>query len=283
MSDEYPLPNEPSTKGMLRGIVCTTPWKETKAQRDLADDLSRWFDCPVVRRNDRSILAVCTDEGVETVVVADGVPKVYRKSTPDAPIFFHPGMAFLRIQGMLRGETDRLVRAAGIEPGMTVLDATLGGGTDTLTLAHAVGDGGLVIACEVEPVLFNLFRYAKAHGFAPYSELACLAERIELVGMHHLDWLRGMPDDSADVVYFDPMFRTESLGRSAGMDALRMFTHPDPLSMEAVSEAKRVARQSVIVKERPMSREFRRLGLTVDKPRAKLAYGVWWKGEAVDC
>ncbi len=263
-----------------RRLVCTTPWRETAAQRRLADHLAGWFHCRLVRRGDRNLVQICADEGVDTVVVADKWPKVYLLEDPETPVFFHPGMGMMRIQRMERGETDRLVTAARLKPAETVLDCTLGAGSDTLALAYALGPLGRVISCEVEPVLERLFSYAKAHGFEPYTELEALANRIDVVHMHHLDWLRSLPDGFADVVYFDPMFRAESLGRSASMDALRGLTHPEPLSLEAVKEAKRVARQAVVVKERPHSGEFHRLGLVPDKLRAKIAYGVWRKGEA---
>jgi 16S rRNA (guanine1516-N2)-methyltransferase len=263
-----------------RRLVCTTPWRETAAQNRLAAQLANWFGCLFVRRDDRSLSQVCLDEGVDTVVVADKWPKVYLLEDVETPIFFHPGMAMMRILRMERGETDRLVTAAHLKPGQTVLDCTLGAGADSLALAYALGPEGHVISCEVEPVLERLFSYAKANGFEPYVELGPIADRIDVIQMHHLDWLRSLPNGFADVVYFDPMFRAEALGRSASMDALRGLTHPDALSLETLREAQRVARQAVVVKERPQSGEFHRLGLVPDKPRAKIAYGVWHKGEA---
>eukprot|EP00966_Prymnesium_polylepis_P207626 4809377-Prymnesium_polylepis.1 len=55
-----------------------------------------------------------------------------------------------------------------------------------------------------------------------------------------------MPSGSADVVYFDPMFRRPTKSSTA-FDVLRTLAHKDSLSHEALAQARRVARRAVVV------------------------------------
>ena len=73
------------------------------------------------------------------------------------------------------------------------------------------------------------------------------------------DVLRHMPTASADVVYFDPMFRKAAKSAS-GFDIVRALAVADALSAEALAQAQRVARRSVIVMERVLSRAFAKVG-----------------------
>ena len=56
--------------------------------------------------------------GLLTLVAAEG------------ELFFHPGMAHLRIKNLLCGHGDHLIAALGLAEGMQVLDCTLGMGAD---------------------------------------------------------------------------------------------------------------------------------------------------------
>ncbi len=57
---------------------------------------------------------------------------------------------------------------------------------------------------------------------------------------------------------------------------LRNMANNEPLNIEAVNEACRVARKSVVVKERFESPEFKRLGIntTIAGKSSEIAYGI---------
>ncbi|MBQ1913638.1 MAG: protein-L-IsoD(D-D) O-methyltransferase, partial [Selenomonadaceae bacterium] len=90
------------------------------------------------------------------------------------------------------------------------------------------------------------------------------------------DFLREQPDKSFDVVYFDPMFR-HPLMESENLNPLRAVADHRPVSLEAISEAKRVARHRVVLKENSRSLEFARLGFTkmAGGQYSKIRYGVY--------
>lgn len=98
--------------------------------------------------------------------------------------------------------------------------------------------------------------------------------RIEVRHSHHLDYLKSLPDRSVDIVYFDPMFR-EPIAESASIHPLRHYANGEPLEMESVREAVRVARKTVVMKEARSSGEFERLGFTLpERGKSKITYGV---------
>ncbi|WP_067931267.1 class I SAM-dependent methyltransferase [Alicyclobacillus kakegawensis] len=258
------------------GAVCVPPWQETAQTWERARRMGAWFGVRTVRRKNRSFARILREEGVTAVLVADAEPTWYHAQDLQHAFRFHPGMAWLRLQAMEQGRADRLLTAAGIAPGDTVLDATLGMGVDALVLAAGVSDTGRVVACESSFVLARTFTWAirERHGYEP--RLAKALARIEVQECEHGEWLSSLPDDSVDVVYFDPMFR-RAPDRTTPLDVIRPFASPQPLSDRAWREACRVARKAVVLKERPRSGEFERFGILPDKPSARFAYGVWRK------
>ena len=83
--------------------------------------------------------------------------------------------------------------------------------------------------------------------------------RIKVVNTDYLDFLRNAEDKSFDVVYFDPMFR-HALERSTALNPLRDIADHRAVTLEAVAEARRVAKYRVVLKENAKSLEFERLG-----------------------
>ncbi|QQE80969.1 class I SAM-dependent methyltransferase [Alicyclobacillus sp. SO9] len=254
-------------------FVVTTPWSESDAASKQADELALWFHCKRVVRNARSIVKVCRDEAVEACLIADEVPKFYHMSAPDKALYFHPGMAMQRCLQLERGQSDRLLTAAGVRLGDTVVDATLGLGTDSLVLAFAVGDKGRVESLEVSEPLAILVSFAIHKRAEQPDWMQPLLERIRVHVTDYLSFLQMMPTDSVDIVYFDPMFRSRSHHPSSA-DALREYADSRALSEAAIREAKRVARRRVVVKERISSGVFERFGLRPDKERARFSYGI---------
>ncbi|WDM03118.1 class I SAM-dependent methyltransferase [Alicyclobacillus cycloheptanicus] len=260
--------------------VVTTPWKVTERREAEASRLAAWFDCPYVPRRDRSVLQVLQDEAAEALIVADAQPIVYHAADPEHGTFFHPSLAWQRARGLMKGQPDRLVTAMQVAPGDTLVDATLGFGVDTFVLAAAAGRMGRVIAIESSWLLARLFEYTLAYGAAWYpawaDRLQRIAAPIEVCIGSHTEWLRMQPDASVDAVYFDPMFR-HATKRASNVDRLRPFAATAPLSSEAWTEAARVVRRCVVLKERPGFGQFERFGLEPDRPRGRTAFGVWRK------
>ncbi|MBB6669149.1 class I SAM-dependent methyltransferase [Cohnella nanjingensis] len=240
------------------------------AQR-LADELA----CPLVPRK-RETLAGLMRKRADA---ADGMLVVGRDalrfvSDDGPPLFYHPSMALVRAKRLLDGGADALVAATGAAPGDAVLDCTAGLASDALVLAYAVGAEGRITAVEASRVLHLIVREGLRHYRTEVDAVDEAMRRIRMVRGDHLSVLRGMPDRSVDIVTFDPMFSQPVL-TSASIRPLRAIAQDEPLTAEAVTEARRVARKRIVLKEHRDSELFERFGF--DRVRSSYSavdYGV---------
>lgn len=253
-------------------MLATTAISPSPATVARAERLAKELGARFVRRGNRSLAQLMRREKDDLIlVVSESDVKLKPLDGPAA--FFHPGMAHLRLLRLLKGETDPLLCATGAKPGDTVVDCTMGMAADAIILAWAVGEEGTVTAIESERVIHVLIREGLAAHESSLPELTAAMRRIRPVWGDHLDVLRSMPDQSADIVYFDPMFRT---GRGGGsLDRVRGLVNAAPLRPEAVREARRVARRAVVMKEMRTSPEWERLGFgRIHTSGSGIAYGV---------
>ncbi|WP_018752867.1 class I SAM-dependent methyltransferase [Paenibacillus sanguinis] len=254
-------------------MIITTGDHETPGTVQRARELAALSAQPYVSRSRTALprLAERYGDGDILVILEQGA-RLHRAG--QEPMTFHPSMAFVRAKRLLKGEGDAMLEAAGVMPGDTVLDATAGLGSDAMVFSLAVGQEGRVVALEDSLPLWALL-YAGSQrymsGLLPFDEAL---RRIEVRHAHHLQALRAMPDHSVDIVYFDPMFRNP-IAESSSLSPLRSFANSSRLDAEAVKEACRVARKTVVLKEQKDSGEFDRLGFTAStRAHTKIAYGV---------
>ncbi|MGD6845028.1 class I SAM-dependent methyltransferase [Bacillus infantis] len=191
----------------------------------------------------------------------------------NSPYFFHPNSAAFRIKRLMRGEPDPFLEAARIEPGDTVADCTLGLASDSIIASYAAGPSGKVTGVEGNPFLAFLAEKGLKSWKSGVREMDEAMARIEVVSALSLDFLKGMPDQSADIVYFDPMFE-EKLLDSDGIKELAKFAIYG-LSEELVEEAKRVARKRIVMKDHFRSERFGLFGFDVFRRKSsKFHFGV---------
>ncbi|MHB8171105.1 MAG: class I SAM-dependent methyltransferase [Thermincolia bacterium] len=240
-----------------------------KTARELAVSL----DKPAVLREKHSLETLRAEHGVVNLLVV-GRNKI-SLVTPQGEYYFHPSMAKLRIKQLARGLTDPMVEAMVLQPGDTILDCTLGLAADALVSSYVTGPRGCVVGLEGVKILAALVEKGLQTYRDTNPEVTVAARRIEVQAIHHLEYLICLPDNSFDVVYFDPMFRRPRI-KSSSMNTLREITMVDSISPEAIYHAQRVARKRVILKETNGSLEFSRLGfLQVQGGKySPVAYGV---------
>ncbi|MCJ8012574.1 class I SAM-dependent methyltransferase [Paenibacillus sp. KQZ6P-2] len=208
----------------------------------------------------------------EIIVVLDNGARLVRAG--EEPMEFHPSMGFIRAKRILKGESDPMLDAACMNEGNSVLDCTAGLGTDALVFAVMGGANTKITAVESSSSLAALLSEGLGHYTSGVEEINEAMRRVDIVNGHHLEVLRSLPDQSMDIVYFDPMFR-EPLMDSSAIRPLRWFANSDPLSEESINEAVRVARKTVVLKEKRGSDEFTRLGFSEQgRSHSKISYGV---------
>jgi 16S rRNA (guanine1516-N2)-methyltransferase len=191
-------------------------------------------------------------------------------------IRFHTNMAKHRILNMINDGQDRMQMVMDLQSGDSLLDCTLGLGTDAIVASFIVGPSGNVTALESQLPLYLLISKGLAEYTLPGKEyIIAPMRRIKTCHAEALEYMQGLPSAYFDIVYLDPMFRKPRKG-SQGIRGVRMLSNESELTIEHIQEARRVAAKSVILKERPGSSEFARLGFT-ELPLARgaaVSYGV---------
>lgn len=185
-------------------------------------------------------------QGLEAVIVLekDG-PRIHSQYGTFA---YHPGMAEIRVQQLLRGAPDHLVKALDLRCGARVLDCTLGLASDAAVAACVVGETGRVVGLEASLLLHFAVKHGLAHYECKTPLLTAALRRVEAVHAVAAEYLASCAPDSYDVVYFDPMFRHPVQGSKA-MEALRPLALEEPLAKSTVELALKVAPR-VVIKER---------------------------------
>ncbi|PZD93638.1 SAM-dependent methyltransferase [Paenibacillus sambharensis] len=237
--------------------------------RMLADELSGRY----VPRKDSTLVKLRQryHDDQLLVVTADELRYYEDEGTP---LHFHPSMAFVRVKRLRKGEIDPLLAVSGCTPGDSVVDCTAGLASDSIVFAYGVGPAGHVTALESEQLLYTIIREGLQHYITGLKDVDDALRRIEVVREEHLRYLSGLPDNSVDIIYFDPMFR-DPIAASASLRPLRGLANHQALTEQAVAEAVRAARKSVVLKEMAKSGEFERLGFERQRyGTAKTAYGV---------
>ena len=184
-------------------------------------------------------------------------------------------MARTRLHNIRDGRGDPMITAMALGPGDSVLDCTLGRAADAIVAAHVVGDTGRIVGLEVVPVIAQL----TIAGVAEYEDqspiVTAAMRRIDAHQASYAEYLPTCPDDAFDIVYFDPIF-DQPLLLSEAMAPLRAVADHSPLPPEMLTEAVRVARRRVVIKQRKGSALWERLGVTtlIAGPGSRVEYGV---------
>jgi len=181
-------------------------------------------------------------------------------TTPEGDFFFHPNMAQLRLKNLIKGQKDNMIEAMQLKPGMEVLDCTLGMASDAIIASFIVGTTGRVVGVEANPLMATVIQDG-LNKFLTVEPLGLQSamRRVEVIQQDYENYLKLVPAQSFDVVYFDPMFR-HPLKESLHLLPLRALADHRAVTIEAINEARRVARHCVVMKENSRSLEFVRLG-----------------------
>ncbi|MEK3768526.1 class I SAM-dependent methyltransferase [Paenibacillus sp. FSL R5-0887] len=254
-------------------MIITTGYSPIMEIVERAQSLAERTGCSYAPREKLSITRMVEHYGDEDILIlSQDAVRLHRLGME--PMEFHPSMGFVRAKRILKGEIEPMLVAARMLPGDSVLDCTAGLGADSLLFAVHGGESSEVTALESSLPLYALLSEGMSHYTSGQVKVNEALRRVNVVHSEHLVYLRSQPDRSVDIVYFDPMFRVPLTG-SASISPLRQFANRAALSTESVAEAVRVARKTVLLKEKALSGEFERLGFTeLLRSNSKTSYGV---------
>lgn len=213
------------------------------------------------KRSVQSILAKTEADAV--LVVYQG--QLVLEEINGRRFFFHPDTAILRI----KSGRDPLLELLGPNK-QTVLDCTMGLASDSIVLASA---GHQVTALE-SSLLIHFMVSRGLKEFDSGNEVVNQAMRsIQTIWTDNLTYLKELADLSVDVIYLDPMFSQE-ITESDNLGGLKPFANYSALSEEILVEAKRVAKEKIILKAYFRDAVFERFGFTRHvRPNQKFHYG----------
>ena len=181
---------------------------------------------------------------------------------------FHPDTAVLRI----KAPHDALISLLGQSP-KSILDTTMGLASDSLVMTAV---GNRVTALESQEVIFQVV----SRGLATYQtddkRLEKAMRSIKAIKSDMLILLKSQADHSFDIIYADPMF-SETIKESENLQAIKPLANGSRLTEEWLDEAKRVAREKIIIKAHFRDPIFEELGFERQvRPNQKLHYGFMY-------
>lgn len=228
-----------------------------------------------IPRKKRSIQKMAEVYEANIIVAGKGRYEYFPLGTTE-PFFFHPSSAAFRIKRVAKGEVDTFIQMANLQVGDSLLDCTLGLATDSMIAAEIVGDTGRVVGCEANPnVAFIVQQGLQNYDFiAENLSLLAKMRNIEVIAQNAVDYLKQQQDNSFDVVYLDPMFE-EIIEESTNFKPLRQAGVHDVVSDEWIAQAKRVAKNYVVLKAHFRSPLFERFQFERQiRPNTKFHFGV---------
>ncbi|MGG1574062.1 class I SAM-dependent methyltransferase [Fictibacillus sp. NRS-1165] len=253
-------------------MIVTTAGKFNEQLIEKAEKISRMVNGRLVSRKNQSISSLHTQFNDHILMVGKEKLTLHPLGQSE-PLFFHPNSSMFRVKQILRGEADPLLSAAALDKGMTLLDCTAGLASDAIVCSLAVGSEGKIVGIEKNRYIAFLVESGLCTWESGLPEMDAAMRRITILNEDHFSYLKKLPDNSFDVVYFDPMFE-ESID-SPGLKGLKGMASYVPMTEETIKEAKRVATKRIVLKDHFRSSRFEEFGFTVIKrPSSKFHYAV---------
>lgn len=254
-------------------MIITTSYEPDNNLINQTHAVAKEIGAVYIARNKKSLATLMSEKNTDELIVVDKERVNYYNKASEQPFFFHPSIALLRINRIKQGDNDLMVQITNLEPGDSFLDCTLGMATDSLVASYIVGSTGRVVGLESQPIIAALVRNGLNRGWPSDVDIDNAMKRIAVESINHYEYLKGLPDNSYDIIYFDPMFRS-GITKSAPFNPIRGLANHSSITEETIKEAKRVAKRKILLKESIKSNEFERLGFKPYTRSAFITYGI---------
>ena len=247
-------------------MIVTTASNETQSLTDKARSLSSRFGIEYYPRKGKEKSLKYLLENIDPqIFVINNMRGLSYYESGKSEAFFHPNMAFQRINNLKRGEQDSMAAACKLESGMSFFDGTLGLSSDSLVASYMVGEPGEVTAAEKSAPMYILAEEGLRFYAERHSEWKPIIERINIKNIDNLDFMRQCGERSFDIVYFDFMF-DKPVAESDGIQGIRNLACYDKITTEHVHEARRVAKSRIVAKsDANGARELSKFGFMTEK------------------
>lgn len=265
--------------------ILTTAQKSNEAIQEEAKALASSMHMTYIKRGKTSIPALFSKYQCEYIAVLAGSGLTIH-FPENQQHTFHLSMAQLRILRLQRGEGDHLINSVqtilnanhplGKEE-FLFLDCTIGLGSDSIVVSYAFPQAKIK-GLEGSLPIWLATSYGLAHYSHNVKSVTDALRRIEVSHDTFETYVPNLPDDSIDIIYFDPMFEVP-VEESPQFKPLRGHTMESHIDDKIMEEAMRVASCGVIIKERPFSSVFQKYPphKWVGGKYSRIGYGVYMK------
>jgi predicted methyltransferase len=253
-------------------MFITTAGRTNEEMIEIAKEIAEELQVRFVARKKRSVAQLQQLQNDSCIVVYKERLELFPLGETE-PFFFHPSSAMFRIKRLQRGEHDPFIEVCQLRNGMSFLDCTLGLASDSIVASYQVGERGKVIGIEAEKYLSYVVQDGLKKWSTDIQEINDAMRRIEVSHAHCYSYLKMLPNDSIDVVYFDPMFE-ESIAESLSIQPLTKIANYESFQPIWIQEAMRVAKKRVVLKDHYLSERFNLFGFKVmPRKTAKFHFG----------
>lgn len=265
--------------------ILTTSQKSNEVIQEEAKALASSMHMTYIKRGKTSIPALFGKYQCEYIAVLAGSGLTIH-FPENQQHTFHLSMAQLRILRIERGEGDHLVNAVqtildrkGLHEGetFTFIDSTIGLASDSIIVSYAFPNAQIQ-GLEGSFPIWLATSYGLEHYIHNDQTVTNALRRITIKYATFEKYLPKLPDNSIDIIYFDPMFEVP-VEESPQFKPLRGHTVESHIDDKIMAQAMRVATYGVIIKERPFSSVFQNYPphQWVGGKYSRIGYGVYMK------
>lgn len=239
-------------------ILITTSHNGSEEAVKLAKELSFQFKIPYYNR--RHVSERIKKGEIKLLYVVDNNLNLVIQ-LHNQKLFFHPGIAKIRMENYKREGKDYLLEALQPSENDIIYDGTFGLGMDAVFMAHFVKK---VIGTEVSQHIFRVVSYGLKNYISRDEWINKALKKIELYNIDMKEFAKSQPDKVFDIVYCDPMFENP-IFKSSALNPLRPLASYDTLTDDVLKELIRIAKKRVVIKSLSKDRLLEKLSIKFNR------------------
>jgi tRNA1(Val) A37 N6-methylase TrmN6 len=164
----------------------------------------------------------------------------------NSEFFYHPSISKIRYNNYESSENDYLIKTIDATPEATVLDLTMGLGSEALFMANYVKK---VTGVEASFPLYLVVKEGLNNYNFKQEWMKKASKKINIINDNYKNILKNIENNFYDIVYCDPMFENPQM-KSSPLNSIRQLAVYDKISQEDFEHMIRIAKKRVVIKAR---------------------------------
>jgi SAM-dependent methyltransferase len=246
----------------MRNMIVTTSVKTTLELNDKAQKLADELNLKYIKRNKSTIKQLLgTKKGV--IVVYKNKLSYFENNSE---FFFHLDTTALKIKN---SDNEPLVEIIGKEK-QSILDCTMGLAGDSILLSYY---GHTVTSIEKNKIIHLITSNGLENYVSPNEKINKAMRKITTYNYDCIDYLKKAPDNTFDIIYFDPMF-SHNIRESENLSGITPLADKNFRYKEFIKEASRVGKDKIIIKAHFRDNIFEKYNFTrIIRKNTKFHFG----------